>query len=651
MESDGSGEGLLQLDCSPDMPILPHSLRVRAALFGIISLAVLLLAGYVLIWNELVQRLPSVRGALPSRFLAELGGDAGIDQEIRQEQEAVFDSLRRVGDSVPSFLKPGDTVLCRGAQEDTLAWWLGNASLWWDAAKDSSRGAAPRLAGRHVRDSLRQDIEAFANEVRLSRADLGLAALLLSWDRCMQGGRSPDDERLLRRLVQARRLREGIWPGRWSLMRERHVAAMSDRARSEARCWKALERLAHSWGVPDSGLGSIRRIAFEHGLDSALRSARPRDPVWLPLLREAWRYRDLAQAGDALNTQRFPGKVALETDTVLGLSVNRRLGVLGYEVPRNDSGAMQAKAVSGGLLETFQANRGVRVTGKWNDTTWRELVREDASGFRRICSTLTLLTRTPWHRDSVCVRVNIPEFVLDFLEEGRRVRQHRVVVGRDTVGRFTPQLSSQLRNVVINPQWHVPSKILREEIMAGKGLDAKVLRDQGYEPKYDADGNLTGAYQPSGEDNALGKVKLLFDNRFGVYIHDTPSRYLFARRFRAYSHGCVRLERPLDFAAFLLARDGHPMAEKLDSLVDEEDQKWLKIVHPVPVHFEYRTVSVDSIGRVRFLKDIYALAREKAKREKERLKREKKLAALSAGKGYSPASPRRSSTGTDTTAR
>jgi len=633
------------------MPILPQSFRVRATLGVVLGLVALLLAGHALVWNELVRRLPSVRGALPSRFLAELDTDAGILQEIRQEQEAILDSLRRAGDSLPSVLKPGDTVLCRGDQEDTLVWWLGNAGLWWDSAKDSSAGKAPRLAGRRVRDSLRQEIEALASEVRPSRADLALTTLLLAWDRCQQGGRSPGDAQIVRRLVQARRLRERAWPGRWSLMRERHVAAMTERTRNEGRCWKALDRLAHGWGVPDSGLAGIRRIGLEKGLDSALRSARPRDPVWLPLLREAWRYRDLAQAGDSLGTTRFPGKEILESDTLLGLAVNRRLGALGYETPRNDSGLLVAKAATGGILETFQGNRGVRVTGKWNDTTWRELVREDAAGFRRICSTLTQLTRTPWRRDSVCVRVNIPEFVLDFLEEGRRVRQHRVVVGRDTVGRFTPQLSSQLRNVVINPQWHVPSKILREEIMAGKGLDAKVLRDQGYEPKYDADGTLVGAYQPSGEDNALGKVKLLFDNRFGVYIHDTPSRYLFARRFRAYSHGCVRLDRPLDFAAFLLARDGHPMAEKLDSLVDEEDQKWLKIAHPVPVHFEYRTVSVDSSGRVRFLKDIYALAREKAKLEKERLKREKKLAALSAGKGCSPAGPRRSSTGTDTTAR
>lgn len=616
-----------------------------------IGLAVLSLVGYVLVWNELAQSLPVVRGSLPLRFLAELDTDAEIAREIRQEQVAVFDSLRRSGDSLPSFLKPEDTVLCRGFQEDTLAWWLGHASLWWDASMDSGVAKAPVLSGRNVRDSLRREIETLADEVRPSRTDLALAALLLSWDRCLRGGRSPGDERTARRLVQARRLREGVWPGRWSLMRERHVAAMTERTRCEVRCWKALDRLAHSWGVPDSGLGSIRQVGLEKGLDAALRSARPRDPVWLPLLREAWRYRDLAQAGDSLGTKRYPGKDALESDTVLGLSVNRRLAALGYGPPRDDSGAMQVRAVSGGLLEAFQGNRGVRVTGRWNDTTWRELVREDASGFRRICSALALLTRSPWHRDSVCVRVNIPEFVLDYLEEGRRVRQHRVVVGRDTVGRFTPQLSSQLRNVVVNPQWHVPSKILREEIMAGKGLDAKVLRDQGYEPKYDAEGNLTGAYQPSGEDNALGKVKLLFDNRFGVYIHDTPSRYLFARRFRAYSHGCVRLDRPLDFAAFLLGRDGHPMAEKLDSLVDEEDQKWLKIARPVPLHFEYRTVTTDSAGRVRFLKDIYAAAREKAKLEKERLKRERKLAALSAGRGCSPAAPCRSSPGTDTTAR
>jgi L,D-transpeptidase YcbB len=245
----------------------------------------------------------------------------------------------------------------------------------------------------------------------------------------------------------------------------------------------------------------------------------------------------------------------------------------------------------------------------------------------KICSTLVLLTRAPWHRDSVCVRVNIPEFTLDYLDDGERVRHHRVVVGRDTVGLFTPVFSSQLKHVVLNPQWHVPARILRNEIMAGKVLDAKALRDQGYEPKFDAKGKVTGAFQPSGDDNALGKVKFLFDNRYGVYLHDTPSRYLFARRTRAYSHGCVRLEDPLGFAAFLLERDGHRRAGDVDSLVAEEDQKWLKLARPVPIHLEYRLVTLDSQGRVRFLRDLYALARARAKAEKERLKLEAKRLA------------------------
>lgn len=615
---------------------LPRFRRIAALSVGFV--VVLALAGSSLVWQvrELDRRWPAVAPQLAPALLERLDRDPQLLREFRAREIAVLDSLRLRLWELPRGLEPGRPWLSAEAGGDTLAAWVGLSPLWQGGLDSVVKD--PEVLTRADEEASVEALARLAGEVRPSRTDRLLAALFLGLDRVAEAGRAPSEAQVLGRMVQARVLRERFVPGRWTAMVALRKRARGQAQLREALCWRALDGLSRSWGVPDSGLGEIRALAQGQGLAAALRRARPQDPAWLGLLGETLRYRALEMAPAPDLPEAFPGKLALATDSTLLSRVAERLAQWGYG--SEDS-----------TLERLRLNRGLRLGGGWDDSLWRELLRPDHEVRLRLCSALVALVRVPWRRDSFYVRVNVPEFVLEVVERGAAVRRHRVMVGRDTVGMFTPVLSSRLNHVVVNPQWHVPAKILREEILAGKPPDAVLLRAKGYEPKFGKDGEITGAYQPSGEENALGKVKFLFDNRFGVYLHDTPSRHLFVRARRAFSHGCVRVQDPLELADLLLERDGSRFHGKLDSLVEEESQKWIKLARPVPLHLEYRTVALDSAGRVGLLRDVYGLARERARLEKEREKAAKRAARLSAGRGCSPSSPCRSLPGTGTKAR
>lgn len=112
--------------------------------------------------------------------------------------------------------------------------------------------------------------------------------------------------------------------------------------------------------------------------------------------------------------------------------------------------------------------------------------------------------------------------------------------------------------------------------------------------------------QRPGPNNALGKVKFLFPNRFNVYLHDTPSLSLFSRAVRTFSHGCIRIEKPLDLAEYLLKDDPAWTREKIEKAIGKSGREsWVKVPNPLPVHLVYWTAWVDAAGVTQFRKDVY----------------------------------------------
>jgi murein L,D-transpeptidase YcbB/YkuD len=179
--------------------------------------------------------------------------------------------------------------------------------------------------------------------------------------------------------------------------------------------------------------------------------------------------------------------------------------------------------------------------------------------------------------------VNIPEFKMHYYNNDKPVLSMKVVVGKTKMR--TPVFHRDMQYVVKNPRWNVPPSIFKKEY-AGKS--ESYLRKRGL--IYNSEGKL---YQRSGKRNALGVVKFLFPNKYNVYMHDTPSKYLFNRTVRAFSHGCIRLEKPL------------VLLNELGYNYNSSRNQWITLKKKIPVYVEYHTVWIDDEGIVQFRNDIY----------------------------------------------
>jgi murein L,D-transpeptidase YcbB/YkuD len=157
--------------------------------------------------------------------------------------------------------------------------------------------------------------------------------------------------------------------------------------------------------------------------------------------------------------------------------------------------------------------------------------------------------------------------------------------------------------LIVNPSWNVPQSIIKNELMPH--LDA--LRAQGYEIRT-VNGRLY-VRQPPGERNALGQIKFIFPNDYAVYMHDTPTRHLFATSRRAYSHGCVRVDQPFRLAEALLRPERGWSEERLRKMVGKTERR-VNLPQPLPVHIAYFTLMVDETGNIQRFEDIYGYSRK-----------------------------------------
>lgn len=196
------------------------------------------------------------------------------------------------------------------------------------------------------------------------------------------------------------------------------------------------------------------------------------------------------------------------------------------------------------------------------------------------------------------ILVNIPTFELALYEGRREVLRMPVIVGLPDWQ--TPELSDKIEYIVINPSWNIPKSIADSEVLP------KSRKDKGYFKRENivADGDGTLSQKP-GPRNPLGRLKFMLPNRQDIYLHDTPGKQRFAAPARAFSHGCVRVEKPLDLAAYLLKDDPQWSKERIQSVIDSDESKNVKLAKPMPVHLLYIPALVSDDGRVRVAPDIY----------------------------------------------
>lgn len=266
-------------------------------------------------------------------------------------------------------------------------------------------------------------------------------------------------------------------------------------------------------------------------------------------------------------------------------------------------------------IRAFQDENGLLVDGVIGPASISALNGGNAATTEDIVANMERWRWMPDDLGDFHVFVNIPEFRL-YVRNGEEITHTtRVIVGQTR--HQTPIFSDEIEHVVVNPYWNVPVSIMRAEIaphLAGNpgylaARNMELLRGGSVVNAASVNWSTTSINnfrirQRPGNSNALGHVKFLFPNSHAVYLHDTPSRSLFSRGYRTFSHGCVRVQNPMDFAEALLANDATLSRAGLESQFGSRE-RWNNLDTHVPVHIAYFTVRVDPNGNMQSFPDPY----------------------------------------------
>ncbi|MCP8884728.1 L,D-transpeptidase family protein [Devosia sp. XJ19-1] len=268
-------------------------------------------------------------------------------------------------------------------------------------------------------------------------------------------------------------------------------------------------------------------------------------------------------------------------------------------------------------IKSFQEVQGLEIDGIIGPATVAALNGGAATRREDILANMERWRWMPSELGDFTVFVNIPEFRLAILRNGVEEYTTRVVVG--TTKNQTPIFSDNIRHVVVNPYWNVPSSIIRGEIAPA------VLSNPGYTDSHNMDLLYNGSpvspwqvdwsqvstsnfpfrvRQRPGAGNALGQIKFLFPNKHDVYLHDTPSKSLFGRSYRAFSHGCVRVQNPMEFADALMANEPNISRASLEAMFGSSE-RWVNPEKQIPVHIAYFTLRANPDGTLRAYGDVY----------------------------------------------
>jgi murein L,D-transpeptidase YcbB/YkuD len=349
--------------------------------------------------------------------------------------------------------------------------------------------------------------------------------------------------------------------------------------------------------VPPEPAEVLAKMAEAKEAGEALGSYNPSHPGY-QLLREK-----LAEArghtGDSAPSRIAAGpvlKVGMKDDRVPLL--RERLGLPAADNTTFDKALAEA-------VKKFQAGHDLSRTGTLNGSTIDAL-----NGPKRghdadvIIANMERWRWLPHDLGKDYVMVNIPDYTLRVVHDGSTIWRTRVVVGKPSMP--TPLLSETMKYITVNPTWNVPPSIVQNEYLPALQQDPTALERIGLKVEHNRDGTVH-IFQPPGAGNALGRIRFNFPNKFLVYQHDTPDKYLFAHEKRAYSHGCMRVQDPAKYAEVLLSlelpHEGYTQ-ERIQRMFGT-GEKDISFPKPIPVHLTYQTAYVDDAGKLVIREDIY----------------------------------------------
>ena len=410
------------------------------------------------------------------------------------------------------------------------------------------------------------------------------------------------------------------------------VTTERDRARLEVRMSRMLLRYAAGMqtGVltpsrVDAGL--VREVPLRDRLTTLTTfSVSDPDRFFRTLVPDAPEYAQLLKARLDLEAvisrggwgPEVPPGALRPGDTGQGVVALRdRLVAMGYLRPSASAsydGPMQK------AIQLFQIDHGLASDGVAGDGTIEEI---NIGPEARLASVTVAMERLRWMNGldlgSRHIWVNLPDFTVKIVDDGKVTFESVTVVGMNQPDRRSPEFSDQMELMVVNPTWSVPRSIAVKEYLP---MLKKNPNAAGHLKIADSRGRVVnrGAVdfsqfternfpysmsQPPSDGNALGKVKFLFPNPYNIYLHDTPSKSLFDREVRAFSHGCIRVGRPFELAYALLSRQTDDPEGMFHRYLNAGAEAAVKLETPVPVHLVYFTAWPDARGRIEYRRDVY----------------------------------------------
>ena len=370
----------------------------------------------------------------------------------------------------------------------------------------------------------------------------------------------------------------------------------------------------------------IESISFRSDPAAYLRSFQPDQPQF-----EALRKALIAARGGNPD----PDVVRIPDGPTLKLGVDDEQVALlrkRLDIPVEDGGKETVFDASvHAAVQHFQESRGVLADGHVGPGTRRLLNQQHQQASSPAKTRLILLNMERWRwlphdLGEFYVNVNIPEFMVRVMGDGKLVHTARVVVGKPD--KQTPVISDEMQEIVFNPYWNVPNSIKTEEIrpflreeggwFGGGGWNTAVLERHNLRINIGGrevdpsridwnriDIRSLNIYQPPGPDNVLGNVKFVFPNKHDVYMHDTTQKSLFAKTVRAESHGCMRVQNPDQLALTLLRQDQGWSAGRIASAIQGAPDQHIALRQRIPVYITYFTLWVNNDGSISTFGDLY----------------------------------------------
>ena len=353
-------------------------------------------------------------------------------------------------------------------------------------------------------------------------------------------------------------------------------------------------------------------------VNTFLRDLFPKTSEYKSLLNELKRLRELSPSGSWGDF--------VPTDAVLAVGMThdnvpllrKRLSKMGYPVYETNSRFFDEQLdVS---VKRFQEYHGLNPDGVFGK---RSIEAINVPPKTRLMQVLVNLERMRWNntdRGTEYVLVNQPNFHAYFKSGDEKVWQSRVVIGLPS--NQTAEFNDTITHMVVNPTWHVPKSIAVDEYLPLIQSDPNFLTDnemvlmvRGTDTIIDSSLINMQAFTPDNfpflikqipsNINALGLVKFMFPNKFSIYMHDTPMKDLFFKDERTFSHGCIRLQEPFQFAYSLLRKQEVDPVGKFQEVLEKDEETYINLSRKIPVYITYRTAFFDEFGQIHYRADVY----------------------------------------------